>query len=80
MVEIARVLAGRETNLTVAVSASLSLSLVTSGTALAYLLKSRRQSAELRRQRERIEALEAKIREMEGAISQPRLRGRKNGP
>lgn len=70
LVEIARALAGRQTNVTMTFAANLTISLVATGTALALWVKSRGQGRELKRQRERIEQLERKIGALEVAAEQ----------
>jgi hypothetical protein len=66
-VEIAKALAGRQTNVTLTVLANLTVSVVLGGAALVYWLRSRRQVTEIRRLRARAGELEAKIVELEGA-------------
>src|SRR5438105_4874432 len=67
LVEIAKALAGRQTNVTVTFLANLTVSIVLGGAAFVYWLKSRRQGTEIRRLRGRTAELEGKILELEEA-------------
>ena len=60
---VAEALAGKDTNVGLAYTVNISISIVLGGTALMLLIKNRAQTNELKRQRERITELEAQLSE-----------------
>lgn len=66
---IAGDLAGKQTALTLSLTATLSISAIFGGTALTYWFKNRRQKSELERTRQRLELKEATIDRMEAIIA-----------